>query len=89
MNVTKFALAFFAILPIMVYRALIRPLLPKSCKFFPTCSAYTIIAITRFGVVRGWGYGVWRIMRCNPFNKKGGGYDPVPYKYSGGAKWVI
>lgn len=46
------------------------------CKFQPTCSEYMKIAVTRYGVIKGVGLGIFRILRCNPFSK--GGYDPVP-----------
>lgn len=45
------------------------------CRFQPTCSQYTIDAIEKYGVLRGALMGMWRIMRCNPWNK--GGFDPV------------
>lgn len=48
------------------------------CRFTPTCSAYAIEAIERFGVIKGAGLAVWRILRCNPWG--GHGYDPVPEK---------
>ena len=48
------------------------------CKFVPTCSEYTKVAITTYGVLKGGWLGLKRIMRCNPWNA--GGYDPVPQK---------
>lgn len=48
---------------------------PPSCRFTPTCSQYAIEAIGKYGAFRGGLMGLWRILRCNPFNK--GGYDPV------------
>ena len=48
----------------------------NTCRFEPTCSNYAIIAIDRFGVIKGSYLTIKRILRCNPFNK--GGYDPVP-----------
>lgn len=50
----------------------------NSCRFEPTCSNYAIIAIERFGVVKGSYLTIKRVLRCNPFCK--GGFDPVPEK---------
>lgn len=47
----------------------------RVCRFQPTCSDYTIEAIQKHGSFRGIFMGIWRILRCNPFNK--GGFDPV------------
>ncbi len=49
---------------------------PPSCRFQPTCSQYALTALQRFGVWKGGGMALWRLLRCNPFSK--GGYDPVP-----------
>jgi len=48
----------------------------SSCKFYPTCSKYSIEAIEKYGALKGGILALWRILRCNPFSK--GGYDPVP-----------
>ena len=64
------------ILPIRLYQIVISPLLPKSCRFIPTCSAYAIEAITLHGVVRGSWLTLRRLCRCHPWG--GSGYDPVP-----------
>lgn len=58
------------------YQRYLSPMLGSQCKFLPTCSSYAIEAIERYGVLKGSGLAVWRILRCNPFNR--GGYDPVP-----------
>ena len=57
------------------YQYLISPLLPQACRFYPTCSAYTIEAIKRYGTLRGGLKGLWRVLRCHPLSR--GGYDPV------------
>ncbi len=58
------------------YRRYISPLLPDSCIYSPTCSAYALEAIDKYGAARGSWLATKRILRCNPFHK--GGYDPVP-----------
>jgi len=67
-----------AIALIKFYQRFISSKTPPSCRFIPTCSAYAIEAIERFGILRGGVMAVWRILRCNPFGKAG--YDPVPEK---------
>lgn len=57
------------------YKWLISPLFPPSCRYVPTCSEYAMEAVERFGVIRGTGMAIWRVLRCHPF--VGGGYDPV------------
>jgi len=47
-----------------------------SCRFYPSCSNYSIMAIEKYGFVKGGWLGIKRLFRCHPFNK--GGYDPVP-----------
>jgi uncharacterized protein len=64
-----------AIAPILAYQRLISPLLPRRCKYEPTCSRYAAQAIVRFGILRGLVLAGWRLMRCNPWSH--GGYDPV------------
>ena len=60
---------------INLYRRYISPHKPRTCRFYPTCSEYSIQAIEKYGAVKGSAKSVYRIMRCNPFNP--GGYDPV------------
>ncbi len=67
---SKIALAL-----INFYRAAISPHKPPCCIFTPTCSEYAILAIKKYGFLKGSLKSVWRILRCNPFNKHGG-YDP-------------
>ena len=61
--------------PILVYRRVISPALPRRCKYEPTCSAYAVQALQEFGILRGLVLASWRVLRCNPFSH--GGYDPV------------
>ena len=60
---------------IRFYRAAISPLLGANCRFIPTCSAYAMQAIEKYGAWEGGLVALRRILRCNPFCK--GGYDPV------------
>jgi uncharacterized protein len=61
---------------IRVYQLFISPLLPPSCRFLPTCSAYAYEAVQKWGVWRGAWYALRRLLRCHPLG--GHGYDPVP-----------
>ena len=63
------------------YRKHITVHTPASCRFTPTCSAYAVQAIERFGAVRGGFLALKRILRCHPFHK-GQMYDPVPEEFS-------
>jgi len=58
-----------------VYQPFSRKFLPPMCRFSPTCSEYTVQAIEKYGIIKGTTLGMWRILRCNPFNK--GGNDPL------------
>ncbi|PKL09428.1 MAG: membrane protein insertion efficiency factor YidD [Spirochaetae bacterium HGW-Spirochaetae-7] len=60
---------------IRFYRAALSPLKPRSCRFHPTCSAYALEAIERYGAAKGGILTMKRILRCNPFHP--GGFDPV------------
>lgn len=53
-----------------------RPVRPRVCRYYPSCSEYMIQAIEKYGVYTGVALGLRRILRCNPFSI--GGYDPVP-----------
>ncbi len=64
-----------AIWVIRLYQRGLSPILGEHCRFEPTCSEYMIEAITAKGLLKGVCLGIWRILRCNPFNR--GGYDPV------------
>ena len=58
------------------YKAALSPLLPRACRYEPTCSVYAREAIERYGLRRGAGLAVRRLLRCHPFSP--GGLDPVP-----------
>jgi putative membrane protein insertion efficiency factor len=63
-------------LPIRGYQKFISPALPPSCRFSPSCSQYTLEAVSKYGALKGLWLGLRRLIRCHPFNP--GGYDPVP-----------
>ncbi len=61
---------------IWVYQKTLSPLLPTSCRYYPSCSHYSHDAVEKYGVVKGVWLGVKRLGRCRPMG--GQGYDPVP-----------
>ena len=69
-------LALLLILFLKMYQWLLRPLLPPTCRFEPSCSEYAVEALTRHGFFRGTWLATSRLCRCHPLNP--GGVDPVP-----------
>lgn len=63
-----------------IYKKVISPILPDSCRYYPTCSTYMIDALKKHGAVLGLIMGIFRILRCNPFVR--GGVDPVPDNFT-------
>jgi len=69
---------FLTLSLIYFYQSAISPTLPSTCRFYPTCSAFAGEAVEKWGVWRGAGLTLRRLLRCRPFG--GNGYDPVPDK---------
>jgi uncharacterized protein len=63
-------------LPVWLYRRLISPWKPATCRFRPTCSSYALEALRQHGALRGSWLSVRRLCRCHPFTEPG--FDPVP-----------
>ena len=60
---------------IRIYQKLLSPLLPNSCRFYPTCSQYSYEAIAKYGSIKGLWYTMIRLSKCHPFHQ--GGIDLV------------
>ena len=58
------------------YQYAVSPFLGQHCRFHPTCSAYAILALQQYGVLRGVWLATKRLLRCHPWNR--GGFDPLP-----------
>ncbi len=65
---------------IKLYRMTLSKILPRCCRFYPSCSEYGLSVVRRFGAVKGGYLALRRIIRCNPFSA--GGYDPAPGRFS-------
>ncbi|BBZ50382.1 membrane protein insertion efficiency factor YidD [Mycobacterium heidelbergense] len=61
---------------IQLYRHMVSPLRPATCRFVPTCSQYAVDALTEYGLVRGGWLSAARLARCGPWHR--GGWDPIP-----------
>jgi putative membrane protein insertion efficiency factor len=72
------ALALPLILLVKAYQLLLSPLTGASCRFYPSCSAYALTALERYGLFRGAWLTARRLLRCHPWNP--GGVDHVPEK---------
>jgi len=68
-------MAKLIVLLIRGYQIFISPLFPPSCRFYPTCSQYSVEAISKYGLIKGGWLSLKRLSRCHPFNP--GGYDPL------------
>lgn len=71
---------FILVVFIRIYQYLISPLFPASCRFYPSCSNYSIEALRRHGPIKGVVLAISRILKCNPLSE--GGFDPVPEKFT-------
>ena len=67
-------LSMALILPVRFYQIVLGPMLPKVCRYYPSCSVYFIEAVQKDGPCKGCIKGIWRICRCGPWTS--GGYDP-------------
>ncbi|MDF7674421.1 membrane protein insertion efficiency factor YidD [Acetobacteraceae bacterium ESL0709] len=61
---------------IRIYQLCISPFIGRNCRFHPTCSAYAVTVISRYGPLRGGWLALKRVLKCHPFHQ--GGYDPPP-----------
>ena len=79
-SMRKFTIALLSA-PVRAYRAVVSPLMPRSCRFTPSCSAYALEALDQHGPVKGLWLIVRRLARCHPITWLGGssGFDPVPF----------
>lgn len=68
---------------VRLYQLFVSPLLAQRCRFYPSCSAYAVTALTRFGVLRGSWLAARRLARCHPWNP--GGVDHVPPRQGTGS----
>ena len=66
---------YLGVAAVQLYRWLLSPLLPASCKYHPSCSRYAITAFRDYGLARGSVLAGWRLLRCNPWSH--GGVDEV------------
>ncbi len=72
----KKILKWLVLVPVYLYRYIISPITPASCRHVPTCSEYMVEAIKKYGPGKGFWLGLKRLSRCHPWGTHG--YDPVP-----------
>ena len=68
------ALRSVVLAPIRLYQRAISPVIPRRCKYHPTCSQYALDALREYGFVRGTILAGWRLLRCNPWSHGGVDY---------------
>jgi uncharacterized protein len=79
MKLPSRVMTFVLLTLIKCYRTCLSPLLPNTCRFYPSCSQYSYEAIERHGPIKGSILSTIRIVKCNPLHP--GGHDPVPDKF--------
>lgn len=79
-SIISMVLTYSAITIVKVYKVIVSPMLRPSCRFYPTCSTYSIEALRKHGFIKGGILSAKRIISCNPIHK--GGHDPVPEHFS-------
>lgn len=87
LKIISFPFKAIAIALIYCYKWCISPLLPHTCRFYPTCSTYAFQAVKEFGLIKGSFIACKRICRCMPNGKSG--FDPIPFNIKGDLKWLI
>lgn len=70
---------------VRLYQRTISPILGPVCRYYPSCSAYSVTALERFGPVRGSWLTALRLLRCNPFARGGVDHVPAPHEHADGA----
>ena len=80
----RWVLVQVILLPVYIYRRVISPMTPPSCRHIPTCSQYAIEAVNIHGPVKGFLMATNRILHCHPWGTSG--YDPVPPKKTRGRR---
>lgn len=87
LKIIFFPLTLICYILIYAYKFIISPILPKTCKYYPTCSSYMLLSIKEFGIIKGVFLGTKRICRCTP--NRVGGLDFVPLNIKGDKKWIF
>ena len=82
MTAARGAAARLVISGIEIYRHMISPMRPASCRYMPTCSQYAVDALSEYGVLRGCWLALRRLLRCGPWHS--GGWDPIPERADAG-----
>ncbi|MBE7082190.1 MAG: membrane protein insertion efficiency factor YidD [Clostridiales bacterium] len=86
-KILEFPFKMLFLFLITIYKYCISPLIPNTCRFYPTCSQYAVQAIKEYGAFKGLRLAIKRILRCNP--KSECGFDPLPPNIKGDIKWLI
>ena len=70
MKILHKVITMLVLIPIYIYKFTLSPFIGRQCNFYPTCSSYAILAIKKYGILKGIKIAMARIYKCNPFNKE-------------------